>query len=55
MELRRDVIGTDGKWLAGVKYAVSRLGIGNGRVVAPLAGLTEKEQHLIDAVVSSAT
>lgn len=55
MELRRDVIGADGKWLAGVKYAVSRLGIGNGRTVAPLAGLTEKEQHSIDAAVSSAT
>jgi len=54
MQLRRDIIGAEGKWLAGVKYAVRQLGVGNGRAVAPRAGLTEKEQHLIDAVLNAA-
>jgi len=38
-------------WLAGMKYAVSTLGIGSGRVVSPLEPTNEEEQRLIDAFI----
>jgi 4-hydroxy-tetrahydrodipicolinate synthase len=36
-------------WLGGIKYAVSTLGIGSGRVVSPLEPANEEERRLIDA------
>lgn len=47
-------------WLAGIKYALSTLGIGSGRPVSPLEPLNEEERQQLDrflkqvpAVVSS--
>jgi dihydrodipicolinate synthase/N-acetylneuraminate lyase len=40
------------QWIAGIKYALSRLGIGSGRPVAPLQPLTAAQQAAIDAFMA---
>jgi 4-hydroxy-tetrahydrodipicolinate synthase len=40
-------------WLAGIKYAVSTLGVGTGRVVAPLEPLSVEEKEQLDAFLKS--
>jgi len=37
-------------WLTGIKYAVSTLGIGNGRTVGPLEQVNEKQKAVIDDI-----
>lgn len=41
------------QWLSGIKYAVSRLGIGSGRTVSPLQPLTQEQQVAIDAFLAA--
>lgn len=41
-------------WLAGIKYAVSTLGIGSGRPVSPLEPASPEERRLIDAFLQTA-
>jgi 4-hydroxy-tetrahydrodipicolinate synthase len=38
-------------WLAGIKYAVSALGIGNGRVVSPLAPAPADQRKVLDELI----
>jgi 4-hydroxy-tetrahydrodipicolinate synthase len=40
-------------WLAGMKYAVSTLGIGSGRVVSPLEPTNEEERRRIDTFLGT--
>lgn len=37
-------------WLTGIKYAISTLGIGNGRTVSPLEQVNEKQKAIISAI-----
>jgi 4-hydroxy-tetrahydrodipicolinate synthase len=39
-------------WIAGIKYALARLGYGSGRPVSPLQPLTAAEQASIDAFIA---
>ena len=39
----------DALWLSGIKYAVSRLGIGSGRTVSPFQPLISQQPTAIDA------
>ncbi len=41
-------------WLAGMKYAVSTIGIGSGRPVSPLEPLNDEERRRIDAFLKKA-
>jgi len=40
-------------WIAGVKYAVSRLGIGDGRPVSPLQPLNDQQMRAIDEIMET--
>jgi dihydrodipicolinate synthase/N-acetylneuraminate lyase len=40
-------------WLAGIKYAVSTLGVGTGRVVAPLEPLSAEERAQLDVFLKA--
>jgi 4-hydroxy-tetrahydrodipicolinate synthase len=42
------------QWLSGIKYGVSRLGIGSGRTVSPLQPLTATQRAAIDAFMGVA-
>jgi len=48
-QVRASVALAGAQWLSGIKYAVSRLGIGSGRAVSPLQPLTAEQQAAIDA------
>ena len=40
-------------WLAGTKYAMSALGVGNGRTISPLQPASEKQKKIIDEIIRS--
>jgi 4-hydroxy-tetrahydrodipicolinate synthase len=44
LEVRRQLLFVGPLWIAGIKYAMSLLGIGSGKPVSPLQGLTAEEQ-----------
>ncbi len=51
--VRQSVALAGDQWLSGIKYAVSRLGIGSGLTVSPLQPLTAEQRATIDAFVAS--
>jgi len=42
-------------WIAGVKYAVSRLGIGDGRPVSPLQPLNDQQRQAIEDIMEKSS
>ncbi len=52
--VRESVALAGDQWLAGIKYAVSRLGIGSGKTVSPLQPLTSQQRAAIDAFMGLA-
>jgi len=51
-ELRAALVLAGPCWLAGIKYAVSRLGIGSGAVVAPLELATAAQRRLVRQLIA---
>jgi len=47
LEVRRQLLFAGALWIAGIKYAMSLLGIGSGKPVSPLQPLTAEEQTKI--------
>lgn len=54
IELRERLVLSSPCWLAGIKYAVACLGMGSGRLIAPLHRLTEAEAEGVRAFVMGA-
>ena len=48
-ELVKNLLLAPNLWLAGIKYAISTLGIGNAKPVSPLEPASEEERRAIDA------
>jgi dihydrodipicolinate synthase/N-acetylneuraminate lyase len=51
MERRRILLTTGVNWIAGMKYAMSVLGIGSGACVSPIEPAEAKRKKLIDAMI----
>jgi 4-hydroxy-tetrahydrodipicolinate synthase len=49
--VRQELLFAGYLWIAGIKYAMSRLGYGSGRPVSPLEPLTADQQKAIDAFI----
>lgn len=51
LRVREPLVAGGPCWLSGIKYAASRLGIGSGRVVSPLAPVEPQQAELIDRLL----
>jgi dihydrodipicolinate synthase/N-acetylneuraminate lyase len=51
-ELRQALPLAGEQWLAGIKYAAARLGIGSGRPVSPLQQLSAAQAAMVDAFLA---
>ncbi len=53
LAMRQTMLRTGPCWISGLKYALSKLGIGNGRAVSPLEPVDEARKKLIDEMVGA--
>ena len=54
MRIRDVLLLADDCWLSGIKYAVSTMGIGNGRISSPLQPTGDQHKEAIAAVLAEA-
>lgn len=53
MALRQALVLAGPQWIAGVKYALSQLGIGSGKPISPLQPLTPAQRAAVDAFMAA--